>query len=98
LAAAPVRHGERLLIRCSLGPAPDRAADRIRARAERRGLSGAIVGRERPPVIASPLPPLAAIGAGAGALQAWQWYEQQEWVALTAAGGGAFVVLPLMAA
>src|SRR5690606_41250640 len=32
------------------------------------------------------------------ALPIWQWYEQQEWVALTAAGGGAFVVLPLMAA
>src|SRR5690606_33871219 len=27
LAAAPVRHGERVLIRCSFGPAPDRAAD-----------------------------------------------------------------------
>lgn len=99
LAAAPVRSGERLLFRCSLGPATDRGADHIRSRAERRGVSSAASGgRDRIPVTANPLPLIAAIGAGAAALQAWQWYEQQEWLTLAAVGAGAFLVLPLLAA
>jgi hypothetical protein len=82
LAPGPLNEGERFLLRLTLGPPPARAADRVRARVEPRRTP-----RPNDPTAApaGALPLVAALGVGAGALQAWRWYQAEEWAALAAA-------------
>ncbi len=95
LTAVEPAEAERIVCRLSLAPVSPREADRIRRREEQPTYAR----REYDRGASVSLAPIVALMAlGAGALQAWDWYEAGAWALLGAAAAGGLVVLPLLAA
>ncbi|RJQ07835.1 MAG: hypothetical protein C4558_08915 [Dehalococcoidia bacterium] len=95
LTAAAAAGQDRVVVRLSLTPAPERASDQIRRRAE-PSRSTRVDSYER--TGPSPVPLLVLLSAGAGVLQGWRWYESGEWMSLALSTGGALAASVLAAA